>query len=282
MFNPTQDQRVFPEGQLLSHGVPAPVFPREVVVALSSLHSGGPQYRSRHPVETGAEARGMEAPPWGREFGQAQVDLFASRETSHCPLWFSLTHPAPLGLDEMVQTWPRLRLYMRNALKWKVFTSWCSDRQLDPVNCPVGTVQEFLQDGFTAGLTPSTLKVYVTAISAYHIPLGGMPLGKGISFPPWYFEAEACSSHQGADMGSGHCPARPFLAPFELLEEVPNKFLTLKALFLLAVSSLKRIGDLQALSVAPLCLEFAPSMVKAFPKSCPVVQKWTTRMFWTS
>ncbi len=46
-----------------------------------------------------------------REFSQAQVDLFASRETSHCPLWFSLTHPAPLGLDAMVQTWPRLHLY---------------------------------------------------------------------------------------------------------------------------------------------------------------------------
>ncbi len=34
-----------------------------------------------------------------------------TRETSHCPLWFSPTHPAPLGLDGMVQTWPRLRLY---------------------------------------------------------------------------------------------------------------------------------------------------------------------------
>ncbi len=29
--------------------------------------------------------------------GQAQVDLFASRQTSHCPLWLSLTHPAPLA-----------------------------------------------------------------------------------------------------------------------------------------------------------------------------------------
>ncbi len=38
-------------------------------------------------------------------------DLFATRQTSHCPLWFSLTHPAPLGLVAMVQTWPRLRLY---------------------------------------------------------------------------------------------------------------------------------------------------------------------------
>ncbi len=49
----------------------------------------------------------------------------------------------------------------RYALKWKVFTSWCSDHQLDPVNCPVGTVLESLQDRFTAGQTPSTLKVYV-------------------------------------------------------------------------------------------------------------------------
>ncbi|KAJ7996341.1 hypothetical protein DPEC_G00236100 [Dallia pectoralis] len=40
-------------------------------------------------------------------FGRAEVDLFSSRETSHCPLWFSLTHPAPA----MVQAWPRSRLY---------------------------------------------------------------------------------------------------------------------------------------------------------------------------
>ncbi len=46
-----------------------------------------------------------------REFGQAQMDLLASRETSYCPLWFSLTHPAPLGQEVRVQTWPMLRLY---------------------------------------------------------------------------------------------------------------------------------------------------------------------------
>jgi hypothetical protein len=46
-----------------------------------------------------------------RVFGQAQVDLFATQETAQCPLWYSLRHPAPLGLDAMVQAWPRLRLY---------------------------------------------------------------------------------------------------------------------------------------------------------------------------
>ncbi len=46
-----------------------------------------------------------------RVFGQAQVDLFATQEAAQCPLWYSLLHPAPVGLDAMVQTWPRLRLY---------------------------------------------------------------------------------------------------------------------------------------------------------------------------
>ncbi len=35
-------------------------------------------------------------------------------------------------------------------------------------------------------------------------------------------------------------------------------------MFLLAILSLKRVDDLQALSMAPLCLDFAPGMVKAF------------------
>ncbi len=33
--------------------------------------------------------------------------------------------------------------------------------------------------------------------------------------------------------------------------------------FLLAITSLKRVGDLQALAISPTCLEFAPGGVKA-------------------
>ncbi|KAI2645897.1 Neuronal acetylcholine receptor subunit alpha-4 [Labeo rohita] len=40
--------------------------------------------------------------------------------------------------------------------------------------------------------------------------------------------------------------------------------LSLKTAFLLAVLSLKRVGDLQAFSVAPSYLDFAPGMAKAF------------------
>ncbi|KAI2665252.1 Transposon Ty3-G Gag-Pol polyprotein [Labeo rohita] len=64
------------------------------------------------------------------------------------------------------------------ALKWKLFTSWCGRHQQDPVNCPIGTVLEFLQDRLSAELTHSTLNVYMAAIAAYHAPLGGLSVGK--------------------------------------------------------------------------------------------------------
>ncbi len=153
------------------------------------------------------------------------------------------------------------------ALKWRLFTSWCGDRQLDPVSCPIGTVLEFLQARFSTGLTHSTLKVYVVAIAAYHDPLGGQSVGKdplvtrflhGVMrlrppvrspVPPWDIAVVL------------EALRRPH---FEPIKEISDRLLTLKTVFLLAISSLKRVGDLQALSVAPSYLDFAPGLAKAF------------------
>ncbi|KAI2659312.1 tRNA-5-methyluridine(54) 2-sulfurtransferase [Labeo rohita] len=90
------------------------------------------------------------------------------------------------------------------ALKWRLFTSWCERHQQDPVNCPVGTVLEFLQDRLSAGLSHSTLKVYVAAIAAYHAPLGGLSVGKDppcLTFPPRCTEAEASCTFSCSLMG---------------------------------------------------------------------------------
>jgi len=124
---------------------------------------------------------------------------------------------------------------------------------------------QFLQEWFTAGLSLSMLKVYVATIPAYHVPLGGMSLGRNslvthflhgtlrlrpavlTRVPAW----DLAMVLQGLSLG-----------PFELIGEVPVKFLTLKTMFLLGISSLKRIRDLQALSVSPSCLDFALRMVK--------------------
>ncbi len=50
-------------------------------------------------------------------------------------------------------------------------------------------------------------------------------------------------------------------APFEPLESAPERILTLKVTLLLALT-LKRVGDLQALSVSEMCMDFAPGLVK--------------------
>ncbi|XP_051994281.1 uncharacterized protein LOC127652201 [Xyrauchen texanus] len=46
------------------------------------------------------------------KFGKANVDLFASRENSHCPMFFSLKdEDAPLGVDALAHPWPKVLLY---------------------------------------------------------------------------------------------------------------------------------------------------------------------------
>ncbi|KAI2662289.1 ORF V: Enzymatic polyprotein [Labeo rohita] len=147
------------------------------------------------------------------------------------------------------------------ALKWRLFTSWCRDHQLDPVNFLIGTVLEFLQACFSTGLTHSTLKVYVAAILAYHTSLGGLSVDKnplvthflhGVlrlrpRVPMWDL----------AVMLEALC--RPLFKP---IEDISDRFLIIKTTLLL--TSLKRVGDLQALSVAPSNLDFAPGLAKAF------------------
>ncbi len=107
----------------------------------------------------------------------------------------------------------------------------------------------------------------MAAISAYHASLGGQSVGRHhlvtrflrgalrlrppvrSRIPPWDL----------AVVLDALC--RP---PFEPIEEITDCHLTLKTVFLLAISSLKRVGDLQALSVAPTHLDFATGMAKAF------------------
>ncbi len=78
---------VWPQGKLLS--LKAVHIPGHLNMGADILSRQGPRPRQwrLHPE--------VVKQIW-RVFGQAQVDLFATRETSHCPLWFSLTHPAPL------------------------------------------------------------------------------------------------------------------------------------------------------------------------------------------
>ncbi|KAL0161441.1 hypothetical protein M9458_045166, partial [Cirrhinus mrigala] len=143
------------------------------------------------------------------------------------------------------------------ALKWGLFADWCSSRREDPQRCSVGVVLSFLQEKLERRLSPSTLKVYVAAIAAYHNAVDGLSLGKHhliVRFlrgarrlnlprphliPSWDFSVVLLGLRR---------------APFEPLASVELKYLSLKTVLLIALTSIKRVGDLHAFSVSELCL----------------------------
>ncbi|XP_066532897.1 uncharacterized protein [Hoplias malabaricus] len=68
---------------------------------------------SRHTIHSGRWRLHPEViqSVW-KLFRKAQVDLFASRDTTHCPLWFSEEpQDSPLGEDALAHDWPRALLY---------------------------------------------------------------------------------------------------------------------------------------------------------------------------
>ncbi len=119
-------------------------------------------------------------------------------------------------------------------------------RAIDPVNCPVGPVLEFLQERLTAGAAATTLRVYVAAIAARR-ELDEIPLGRhwmvsafmrGVR-GPWPVRPTAVPSWDLSVVLEGLVTA-----PFEPLESASERILTLKVVLLLALTSLKRVGDL--------------------------------------
>ncbi|KAL0181308.1 hypothetical protein M9458_023714 [Cirrhinus mrigala] len=96
-------------------------------------------------------------------------------------------------------------------------------------------------------LSPSTLKVYVAAITAHHDPIEGKSVGKHDLVirlnPPWP------PSVPSWDLSLVLTALRQ--APFQPLQSVELKFLSMKTLLLLALASIKRIGDLHTFSFGP-------------------------------
>ncbi len=148
--------------------------------------------------------------------------------------------------------------------KWGVFESWCLTRAINPVNCPVGPVLEFLQERLTAGAAATTLRVYVAAIAARR-ELDEIPLGRHRLVSAFMRGARRLRPVRPTAVPSWDLSVvleGLVTAPFEHLESASDRILTLKVVLLLALTSLKRVGDLQAFSVSETCMDFAPGLVK--------------------
>ncbi len=286
-------------------GAPDPsVGPGETALLEGSVHPWVRQSGSRHPVETGAEARGMDAPHRGDGADLEEVRsspgglVCVSRDLTMSPLVLSDSssstgagcHGADVAEASSVRLPPDCSAPGSSG---ESSPGRGSSLVSSPVLagpsmvCGPGSPSRRLSmgDSRSAG-SPLTgrghhssppprvveamgvaLRVRESTIAAHHAPVGEQSLGRNPLVTRFLRGTRRLRP-----------PVRPRMptwdlavvlealskAPFEPLEEVPWRFLTVKTVFLLAISSLKRVGDLQALSVAPSCLEFAPGMARAF------------------
>ncbi len=167
-------------------------------------------------------------------------------------------HLEPSGLPERVLNTisearaPSTRcLY---ALKWSVFSTWCLKRGENPSTSELAVVLSFLQELLDKGRSHSTLKVFVAAIAAFHAPIAGQSVGRDNSVVRFLKGARRLNPPRTLTVPTWDLPTvlRALKGPpFEPLQSTDLRSLSLKTALLLALASVKRVGDLQALSTSP-------------------------------
>ncbi len=158
------------------------------------------------------------------------------------------------------------RLY---ALKWSVFSTWCLNRGENPSTSELAVVLSFLQELLDNGRSHSTLKVFVAAIAAFHAPIAGQSVGRDNSVVRFLKGARRLNPPRPLTVPTWDLPTvlRALKGPpFEPLQSTDLRSLSLKTALLLALASVKRVGDLQVLSTSPACLEFGPNDSKVVLK----------------
>ncbi len=155
------------------------------------------------------------------------------------------------------------------ALKWSIFSTWCQDHDLDPVTSDVSVVLSFLQEMLDKQHSSSTIKVYAAAIAAFHAHIAGRSVGRDSAVTQFLQGARIMNPPHPRTVPPWDLPTvlRALEGPpFEPLQSLSLRVLSLKTALLLALASVKRVGDLQALSVNPIWLEFGPNDSKVFLK----------------
>ncbi len=108
----------------------------------------------------------------------------------------------------------------------------------------------------------STIKVYAAAFAAFHAPIAGRLVGRDSAVTQFLRGARRMNPPRPRTVPPWDLPTvlRALEGPpFEPLQSSSLRVLSFKTTLLLALASVKRVGDLQALSVNPVCLEFGPN-----------------------
>ncbi|XP_045545921.1 uncharacterized protein [Salmo salar] len=217
----------------------APYWPRQPWFSLLlSLLSGTPWQLPVRP-ELPASVASETAPP--QSVGLA----------TELHQWFML------GLQEGVMyTMQSARAPATTAayqLRWRLFCSWCTGIEVVPESCGVQYVLQYLQSCLDEGLAASSLRGYLAAISTRHVGWMDMPVGHYPLVSRFMKGVRRLCPSRTRSMANWDLDvvlaalAKP---PFEPLESASLKHLSMKVGFLVAITSMKRVGELHAFSVS--------------------------------
>nr|XP_025038502.1 uncharacterized protein LOC112545154 [Pelodiscus sinensis] len=160
--------------------------------------------------------------------------------------------------------------------KWSRFTRWHAPKDLDPLISPLNVVLEYILQLQATGLSISSLRVHAAAIAAFHHHIEG----KSVFFHPMmtrFFKGLI-------NLNLPYRPPPPAWSldlvldvltrpPFEPLATVLMPVLTMKVLFLLAITSARRVSELAALMSSPPYTVFTKDAVtlRSHPAFLPKV-----------
>ncbi len=131
--------------------------------------------------------------------------------------------------------------------------------------CDISLILSFLQELLEKGHSPSTLKVLVAALAASHAPICGQSVSRNNLDVRVLKGSRRLSPPRLVTVPTWDLPTvlRALKIPsFEPQQSVGLHPLTLKTAMLLALAYVKRMGDLQALSISRSYLEFGPNNSK--------------------
>ena len=126
----------------------------------------------------------------------------------------------------------------------------CYSRKIEPITCPLNFILNFLSDIYGKGLKYRTIGVHRSAISAYHIPVEGIAVGK---------HPKVCSLMMGVANIRPPCPKYGFTWDVESVlrflknwpcnAELSPKFLSWKLAILLSLTAISRSSELHLLDL---------------------------------
>ncbi|CAJ0940919.1 unnamed protein product [Ranitomeya imitator] len=139
------------------------------------------------------------------------------------------------------------RIYYRT---WKAYFRWCESNRVPSMVFSLPSLLAFLQAGLDSGLALGSLKGQVSALSIlFQKTLASRPQvktffqGVAHAVPPYRAPVEAWDLNLVLDVLRA--------SPFEPLREIPLSVLSWKVAFLVAITSIRRVSELAALSCRP-------------------------------